>query len=381
MLKNESVSAAVRNINSSSGGVISINYISNLDIRQDGGGWDGMNKNVYQQLQKFARVQLVDAINPGVSVLERVVSKIKRNTGLKAGFPAFSTKRLGSIAALVEKRIKTDVNLNFFHGSTPWIMVENKVPYACYLDASFATYLSVYHKGSTFDAKPIMDLERKFLKDAKAVFFSSKWSLEQTRSTYTLPGENFYVAGLGGNLPYRSISPAPEKKRFVFVGLDFHGKGGDIVAEAFKLFSASAPGFCMTFVGAAPPPAVLEIPGVEYVGYLDKRKETDLRKYQEILSGSVALVLPTSRDMTPLVIIEAGYFGCPAIATNAYGIPEIIGDHGYLCSIPVSVRELVKAMVVLKEGKNDPEEIKRFYNKNFTWEAAGAIMRSVLCLK
>jgi glycosyltransferase involved in cell wall biosynthesis len=358
--------------------MISINYISNLDIRQDGGGWDGMNKNVYQQLQKFAHIHLVDAINPGVSLLERAVSKVKRKAGLKAGFPALSKRRLRSIAALVEKRIKTDVSLNFFHGSAPWIMVKNKMPYACYLDASFATYLSVYHKGSTFDAEPIMDMERKFLKDAKAVFFSSKWSLEQTRSAYTLPGGNFYVAGLGGNLPYRSLSPVPEKKRFVFVGLDFHGKGGDIVAEAFKLFSASAPDFCMTFVGATPPPAVLEIPGVEYVGYLDKRKEADVRKYQEILSGSVALVLPTSRDMTPLVIIEAGYFGCPAIATDAYGIPEIIGDHGYLCGIPVSASELAKAMMILKERKNDPEEIKKFYNKNFTWEATGAIMRSVL---
>jgi glycosyltransferase involved in cell wall biosynthesis len=359
--------------------MLSLNYISNLDVRQDGGGWDGMNKNVYQQLSKFADINLIDAINPKVSLVERVVSKIKRNLGLAAAFPALNSARLSAIARLVEKNIKNDRALNFYHGSTPWILVKNKLPYACYLDAGFHTYLSVYHTGNNYAVDWIIYLEKQFLENAKAVFFSSKWSLEQTKKNYALPGGNFHVAGLGGNLPQPAELPIKKQgNRFVFVGLDFEGKGGPLVAAAFRKLSESIPEAQITFVGAAPPPDVVRIPGVEYAGYLNKHKPEELKKFQTILSEAIALILPTSRDMTPLVIIEAGYYGCPAIASNAYGIPELIGNHGYLCNVPVQVADLVKAMLVMIERKSDSQNIRNFYTNKFTWDASGEIIKTVL---
>src|SRR5687768_7571452 len=131
--------------------MVSLNYISNLNVDQDGGGWNGMNKNVYQQLKKFAAINLIDAINPKISLFESGVSKIKRSAGFKAKFPAFSLKRLGRIAELVNDKLAGDARLNFFHGATPWLLVKSTLPYACYLDASFATYLSIYHRENDFD--------------------------------------------------------------------------------------------------------------------------------------------------------------------------------------------------------------------------------------
>ncbi|HEY8933868.1 MAG TPA: glycosyltransferase family 4 protein [Cyclobacteriaceae bacterium] len=359
--------------------MIAINYISNLSVQQGRGGWDGMNKNVYQQLKHFASVNLIDNVNPKVSFSTRLVSKIKRILGLPAPFPQFSLHRLNAIADEVEKRINLNYNFNFFHGSTPWLKVKNDVPYACYLDATFSTYLAIYHSNVRFEVASLIELERKFLSNAKAVFFSSQWSLEQTRKDYNLPGHNFFVAGLGGNLPYPTSLPIVEKKRFVFSGLDFKGKGGELVAEAFKIFSTQRAGFIMTFIGETPPEHVLKMSGVEYTGYLNKQNDNDLKRYQKYLSESIALVLPTSRDLTPLVIIEAGYYGCPSIATHAYGIPEIISEHGCLCEAPARVEDVVKAMMKLTDRMDlDQTLIQDFYQKNFTWDVVGARIKLVI---
>jgi glycosyltransferase involved in cell wall biosynthesis len=355
-----------------------INYISNISVTQDRGGWDAMNKNVYEQLTKFSEINLVDGVNPPFSLYQRILSKIQRSLGIPALFPGFSLKRLRRIATLVECKLSSDAELNFFHGSTPWIMVKNKLPYACYLDASFNTYLAIYHKGDKFKNKKTFELETKFLRHAKAVFFSSAYSLNQTKNAYSLPGENFYNASLGGNLAVNENLRQGVRNRFVFVGHDYHGKGGDLAVEAFRIFSQKTSGLTMTLVGAAPPADALNISGVEYAGYLDKHKDGELKKFLDILESALALVLPTSKDLTPLVIIEAGYCGCPTIATNAFGIPEMIGEHGYLCDAPIQVQELVQAMSVINNRQRNSQSIRDFYTSNFSWDASGNIIKSVL---
>ncbi|MGY1802945.1 glycosyltransferase family 4 protein [Blastococcus sp. SYSU D00922] len=65
--------------------------------------------------------------------------------------------------------------------------------------------------------------------------------------------------------------------------------------------------------------------------YLGPVPESDLRG---LLSGAIALVLPTRRDeMFGMVLIEAGACGTPAVASNLGGIPEALGEGGYLAPV------------------------------------------------
>src|SRR5208282_1450425 len=68
-----------------------------------------------------------------------------------------------------------------------------------------------------------------------------------------------------------------------------------------------------------------------------------------------AIVHPTVKDISPLVIVEAAYFGCPSISTRAYAIPELIDDRrtGYLLDNPRNVGEVARAMAWMLE--NDRE--------------------------
>ena len=280
-----------------------------------------------------------------------------------------------------------DAVLDFYHGATPWILVKKERPYAMYLDACFFTYISVYLNKDAFSTrhlKYLFDKEAAFIDHAAVVFFSSSWSLEQTKKAYGLTGKNFLVAGLGGNVPVPDAYNPEYDPYFLFAGLDFAGKGGHLVAEAFSGLQQKFPGFGLNFVGARPPESVLEIPGTRYLGYFDKKDPLQAEELARIFGRAFLLVLPTNKDMTPLVIVEAGYNSCPAVAVRNFGLPEMIkdGETGFLLDSPPDVVSIQRAMekccadqqfyLQLRQG------VYNYMTRNFTWDRTGKIITDEL---
>lgn len=306
---------------------------------------------------------------------------------LKGDFSFFSASRLTKIKKEVELKVDKSAKFDFYHGITPWIMIEQARPYAIYLDASFSTYIEVYHKKATFSEKHlqyIIEKEAAFFKNASSIFFSSSWALEQTKKVYGLTGNNFSVAGLGGNIPIPPGLPAEFKKYFLFVGLDFIGKGGMLVAEAFTKISKKYPDFKLYFVGGKPPEMVLANPAIRYLGYFDKSNNEQFLALQKIFSEAHALVLPTNKDITPLVIIEAGYFGCPSIAVRNFGIPEMIEDNvsGLLIESPPTADLLAKAMEKMCSDellyKKLRSQTYTHFCNHYTWQKTGEKINEAL---
>jgi len=93
-----------------------------------------------------------------------------------------------------------------------------------------------------------------------------------------------------------------------------------------------------------------------------------------LIRCSTILVLPSLKEYTPGVLIEAQALGVPVIATRAGAVPEMMinGETGLLVE-PGDKLELAKAMEILIR---DEELRKRFslnarkFAKNFTLEAA-----------
>jgi glycosyltransferase involved in cell wall biosynthesis len=71
-----------------------------------------------------------------------------------------------------------------------------------------------------------------------------------------------------------------------------------------------------------------------------------LGELQAVLEQAFLLVHPTREDSSPLVISEAGYFGCPSISVNQFAIPELIrhGETGLLLEPPVQAERLATAI-------------------------------------
>jgi glycosyltransferase involved in cell wall biosynthesis len=355
--------------------------ITNLGVNEFSGGWSGMNHHIYLQLKKQFTINLIENINPAYSLTDKYISKICRAIGVKGKFAAFTAKRLSRIKNETETKLDKEAVLNFYHGATPWLHVTNELPYALYLDACFATYIKVYHNQADFSNSQLNALFKKetdFLNKAQAVFFSSAWAMDDAKKAYGLTGSNFFVAGLGGgfDLPYAGYKN--DTPYFLFMATDFFGKGGDKVVNTFLAFSKSNPGYKLVIAGQQPPGEFLKHDGVEYAGFLNKANPAEYQQLVALFSNAYCFLLPTSRDMTPLVLLEAGSAGCPVISTNVYGISEIVKhkETGLLIDAgPRLEKDLINSILQLCNDKGVRNKMGaaawQHVNSNFGWDKVG----------
>ena len=355
------------------------NYVTNLSLASVSGGWSGFNAAIYENLQPFFDLAYVGPIDPPVDRRAKIVSKLRRVLGSRGDFHFFSRRRLEAIRDQVEQRLTSDAACSFFHGSTPWVYVRPITPYACFLDVCFATYVDIYHDARQFrlpDLQRLYAAEAEWLSRARRVFFSSEWALRETAQRYSLPTDQFRVAGLGGYVDMPVEEPAATDDLFLFVALDFERKGGRACCDAFRLVRRQWRDARLRIIGARPPADVLREPGIEYVGLLRKSNPAERQLLQQSFAQAVALVHPTTMDATPQVIIEAGYYGCPTIAPASFAIPELIdnGRTGFLVAAPPRAEELATCMLRLRNSDVSAamrRAVREHTTARFTWAGVG----------
>lgn len=357
-----------------------VNYISNLDLSETSGGWTGINAAIYNQLSAHFKTKYVGPINPPSDYPAKLISKVQRASGNPGAFHFFSQRRLKTIAKLVDQQIGNAADCDFFHGSTPWVLFKPRRPYFTYVDTCFSTYMRVYHDTSKFlrdDLNRICDLETEWLSRATQVFFGTQWALDRVVEDYRISRSNLCVAGAGGSMTPPARDNYEGGLQFLFIALDFEAKGGHICTAAFQRVRKSYPDAELMIVGQRPPPEILGLENVKYAGFLRKSVPEELTRLQAIYSSAFALVHPTSMDIQPLVISEAGYFGCPAIAARSFGIPELIKDRvtGFLVDTPLNAEKFAGMMIGLCAERGAYLDMRRAVRehtlKNQTWSVVG----------
>jgi glycosyltransferase involved in cell wall biosynthesis len=185
------------------------------------------------------------------------------------------------------------------------------------------------------------------------------------------------VAGLGGHLPIPTSDAYAGGHDFLFLSLDFAGKGGQLCVDALRELRREIPGARLRIVGGKPPENVLGAPGIVYEGLLSKSVPGELQGLESILAASFALVHPTVRDATPQVIAEAAYYGCPAIAPRSFGIPEMVVDGitGWLVAAPPTSAEIARRMLWMCQHPSEYQAMRVATRaralREFTWERVG----------
>lgn len=355
-----------------------INYITNFAVDDSSGGWNGLSHHVYHGLRRHFDVNYVGPINPGYDKLGQVVSKVRRMANLPGKFHFFSERRLGQIAREVSRGIDPTADFDFYHGATPWIAYDCPRPYGCFIDESFESYLAICQKPEHFlqsDLQRIYAGEAAWLQKAAHVFCGSRWAAGRAVDAYAIPDDNFRVVLVGGCADIPPQVTMPSGMNFLFISVNFVIKGGYLCAEAFQRVRQEFPEATLTFVGQCPPPEVLAMPGIRYAGFLRKTDADEGRRFAELLASAFALIHPTMMDANPLVLIEAGYHGCPSITTRAFGIPDLVDDGitGYLIDPPLSVEAFVAKMLVLCRDRSLYTGMRRAVREmtttKLTWEA------------
>jgi glycosyltransferase involved in cell wall biosynthesis len=341
-----------------------INYITNLSRNQKSGGGLGINSNVYHHLSQKYEVHYAGPINPGFDRAAKVLSKSLRLLKQKGNYHFFSEPRLYRISKEVSKNIDPQADVDFYHGATPWIKCKSPRPYFTYIDACFASYVRIFNDINEFSSKDLERLykqEARFLSGAACVFFRSQWAVEETKKAYDLEGDNFKVVRFGAGVETIPVCDGYEGGfNLLFISKEFGPKGGYVVLKAMQKLIDLKPEVSLTIIGDRPE-QLQSTQKIRYVGFLDKSNAEGLKTFNGYLKRAFALVHPTTKDTNTLVITEAAHFGCPAIASNRFAIPEFIQDGvtGVLLDDPHDAQELVDKVVTLINDKKRYEEIRK----------------------
>jgi glycosyltransferase involved in cell wall biosynthesis len=181
--------------------------------------------------------------------------------------------------------------------------------------------------------------ERRCIAGAAGVTAPSRDVLDRVRARYDLSLPN--AAVIPNAMPPIPLSDrwTPEtsdKKTILFVGRFDRHKGGDLVIDGFKTIAASLPTTELVFVG--PDHGFRDDAGRVHSlsAFLDDRLPPSVRSRVHVMGPlpaetvkglrrrSHVTVVASRYENFPLALVEALGFGCPTVASDVGGIPEIL---------------------------------------------------------
>jgi alpha-maltose-1-phosphate synthase len=136
---------------------------------------------------------------------------------------------------------------------------------------------------------------------------------------YGVPEGRVTAVGAGVNFD-RLPEPRhhPGDPIVLFVGREFHRKGGDRLIEAFRAVRSRVPAARLQIVGPAEAP---KEPGVEALGPIDDRE-----RLAELYANARVFSLPARFEPYGLVVLEAMAHGLPCVVTSVGALPEMVED-------------------------------------------------------
>ena len=168
------------------------------------------------------------------------------------------------------------------------------------------------------------------------------------------------VPNVTGGLPVGlSGEPEGEPGYLLFVGRLRIRKGVEVLLEALRELRKRVPGAVLRIAGNGEHRDRLERRTAELelgsaVTFLGTCEAARVRM---LLRGATALVVPSTYEGMPLVVLEAMEAGVPVVASRVSGIPEVVvdGETGWLVP-PEDPEVLARA---LEEVLTEPEEARR----------------------
>ncbi len=161
---------------------------------------------------------------------------------------------------------------------------------------------------------------------------ATPWTADSLVRDYRVDSAKIAVVGFGANVVCKPTTKDWNSPTFLWVGVDWLRKGGDLLLEAF--LRAKIPNATLHLVGAHPDISVRSVCGHGIV-----RDEARLR---ELFEMATVFVMPSRFEAAGIVFVEAASAGTPSIGTTVGGIPHMIGPAGE-CVPPEDVEAVAHA--------------------------------------
>ena len=268
------------------------------------------------------------------------------------------------------------------HASTVIPELELACPLVYVTDATAALLNSYYPRRQGLSAQAnewLQKCEEITISMADAVLVPTQWAADSVRQDYGAEPNRVHTFEWGGNL---DSLPTPIDKshvmgdgdvQFLFVGLDWQRKGGDIAVEMVSLLRASGIKASLTIVGAKIPKK-LRKPFVQSVGMLNRANPEQSAQLDELFQAADFYIHPARAECYGHVLCEALGFGVPVLAAHTGGISQCVldGETGLLLSpdstaedYATRVRELIADKGTLAEMRTNAVQD---FRRRLTWD-------------
>lgn len=233
-------------------------------------------------------------------------------------------------AAEADRRAaRTDLILSVV-GSPLLARMRSPQPVAYVADATWRLLRSEYPEHREAE-RANDEIERAILERAALQIYSSEWARSSAVEHYGVALERTVVVPFGANLEpdgRRLEEHGPERGarcELLFVGRDWHRKGGDLALSALDALLAREVDARLTIVG----PDSLRLPrfpngALRHLGWLDVSRPAGAAALEKAFRGAHFLLLPTRADCTPIVCAEAASFALPTIASEVGGLRAMV---------------------------------------------------------
>lgn len=151
--------------------------------------------------------------------------------------------------------------------------------------------------------------------------FVEDFGLPPDRVLAVHAGPNFDVTRIPRETPRDDPDHPPT---ILFVGRQFHRKGGDLLVQAFRRVRERLPQARLVIAG--PPSVPTHAPGTSFLGDLNKNEPSGWAALQAAYRSADVFCLPTRFEPFGIAFIEAMCFSLPCVGTDAWAVPEMVVD-------------------------------------------------------
>lgn len=297
-------------------------------------------------------------------------------------------------ARIFESRLaKTKPDIIFAPaGSTPVAHLNTKLPVVYYGDLTarlFRGYAANLTALSNWSLSQMELIEEKALSRANHLVYASDWAAESAAAHYGISKEKISVIPMGANIDELpsfdeivSLRGAGTKRycKLLFLGVDWHRKGGDIALAALRELRSRGISASLTVVGCSPPSGISD-PDLYVIPFLDKSVPQQRQRLRELLVSSDFMLFPTRSEAFGIVCCEANAFGLPLIACKVGGVPVWNEENGIALDpgAPASAYADAVYSLVL-----DPEHYRRLalssrkmFDERLNWDEWGRSMARI----
>ncbi len=316
----------------------------------DRNAWSGSLYYMQTVLKQRDDLQVIYLGEPRKhSLLRQLLSRLeKHNAAAKIGSPRYIDESI-KFTEQVKKQISKnpcDVILAPV-ASRELSFLKTSVPIVYLSDITFSLYQKSYQlKLDNEELELAAKQESIAISKASKLVYPSKWAANSAMRDYQASAAKISIIPFGANLDAPRLSPDTLSKRttspchLLFVGKDWHRKGGDIAFKTLISLRRMGVDAELVVVGSIPPPDVKH-DKLTVIPFLNKNVPQQRKQLDEIFLESHFFIFPTRAECYGIVICEANAFGLPAITTEVGGITTIVknGKNGYTLPLSASAED------------------------------------------